>query len=273
MSISACGWEPKREKLSSTPLHQFDPMVSVATDPFFPYLDMELFWDEEDSLKFRVHLKPNQQLKYLNSDSTHNKACFKAMPTGVATRLAKLTSLHPSNRDTPLDALYPHHFQKLQLAGLIKTNILTLSQEFNKYLDANTDQSRTNKQLRQRDRARTIYFCVGHSRAWTTPIHKIIKEAKAALNLTWLRVPMSYHRFPNLREYFQRDLHTKLISGIQSLDFENLPCNCRKENSQDTCKYNNMCRHSLIVYKVECKNTGKIYIGNTQEHASEDLWG
>jgi GIY-YIG catalytic domain len=76
----------------------------------------------------------------------------------------------------------------------------------------------------------------------------------------------TYHRFPNLREYFQRDLHTKLISGIQSIDFENLPCNCRKKNNQDTCKYNNMCRHSLIVYKVECKNTGKIYIGNTQQH-------
>ena len=27
-----------------------------------------------------------------------------------------------------------------------------------------------------------------------------------------------------------------------------------------------MCRHSMVVHKVECNRTGKIYIGNTQQH-------
>jgi GIY-YIG catalytic domain len=31
------------------------------------------------------------------------------------------------------------------------------------------------------------------------------------------------------------------------------------------CGYNGFCRKSIIVYKVECKNTSKIYIGNTQQ--------
>ena len=28
----------------------------------FPFLDMELSWDEEGIVKFGVHMKPNQQL-------------------------------------------------------------------------------------------------------------------------------------------------------------------------------------------------------------------
>jgi hypothetical protein len=87
-------------------------MVSVAPDTSFPYLDMELFWsNDDDSLQFRVHLKPNQQLKYLNRDSTHTAACFKAIPTGVCSRLAKLTTILPFNENTPLQDLYPLHFQ------------------------------------------------------------------------------------------------------------------------------------------------------------------
>ena len=46
------------------------PKVSIDTQEYFPFLDMELFWNQE-KLSTRIHLKPNQQLKYLNSDSTH----------------------------------------------------------------------------------------------------------------------------------------------------------------------------------------------------------
>jgi hypothetical protein len=79
-----------------------------------------------------------------------------------------------------------------------------------------------------------------------------------------LRVSMSYHRFPNLRELLQRDLQQKLMDGIPSLDFQNLPCNCIGDGPEPSCKFNNLCRHPLVVYKVECKSTGNIYIGNTQ---------
>jgi hypothetical protein len=189
---------------------------------------MELYWGLQDRLSFRVHLKPNQQLKYLNSDSTHTKACFKAIPAGVSTRLAKLTTLLESNANASLQHLYPLHFQKLASAGLVSQfEVPTLSQELLKYEASITAQAKSNKHQRMRDRARTLYFCIGCSPAWTTPIHRIIKEAKEALGLTWLRVSMSYHRFPNLREFFLRDLQTKLIDGIGSLDFQNLPCNCR----------------------------------------------
>jgi GIY-YIG catalytic domain len=108
-------------------------------------------------------------------------------------------------------------------------------------------------------------FCIGYSRAWTKPIHQIIKETKKKFNLDWLRVSMSYHRFTNLREIFQGDLSRKLTIDVISKDFEALECNCRL-GPEKKCGYNNMCRRSIVVYKVECKNSSKAYIGNTQQH-------
>ena len=76
---------------------------------------------------------------------------------------------------------------------------------------------------------------------------------------------MSYHRFTNLREIFQGDLSSKLNLDISSLDFKNLECNCRPGDN-NKCGYGNVCRNSIVVYQVKCKNTGKKYIGNTQQH-------
>ena len=67
-------------------------MIAMINEKYFPYLDMELYWNNLDQLKFQVHLKPNQVLKYLNSDSTHLPSVFKAIPSGVLSRLEKLTS-------------------------------------------------------------------------------------------------------------------------------------------------------------------------------------
>jgi hypothetical protein len=78
---------------------------------------------------------------------------------------------------------------------------------------------------------------------------------------------MSYHRFLNLRESFQQDLYAKLMANVTSLDFRNGPCNCKDQE----CKYGDVCCHYLIVYKVQCKNMGKIYIGNTQQHLKKKM--
>jgi hypothetical protein len=54
---------------------------------------MQMLWTENEELNFKVHLKPNQELKYLNRGSNHTKATFKAIPHGVLSRLAKLTTM------------------------------------------------------------------------------------------------------------------------------------------------------------------------------------
>ena len=50
--------------------------LSIVNDKYFPYLDMEMYWNQRGELRFQVHLKPNQKLKYLNSDSTHLPSTF-----------------------------------------------------------------------------------------------------------------------------------------------------------------------------------------------------
>ena len=67
-------------------------MITMINEKYFPYLDMEMSWNKSNELIFRVHLKPNQKLKYMNSDSTHLPSTFKAIPQGVLARLGKLTS-------------------------------------------------------------------------------------------------------------------------------------------------------------------------------------
>ena len=79
---------------------------------------MELYWRGDD-LKFQVHLKPNQILKYLNKGSSHTNACTKAIPAGVLRRLAILTSPTPETENMPLNQLYPKHTAALQKSKLI----------------------------------------------------------------------------------------------------------------------------------------------------------
>ena len=74
-------------------------------------------------------------------------------------------------------------------------------------LNASKD-SKTKRQKKQaeRNRRRTIHFCVGYSKIWKIPIYKTIKELKEKHKLSWLRVSMSHHRFTNLREILNGDL-------------------------------------------------------------------
>ena len=76
-----------------------------------------MIWSTENDLNFRVHLKPNQQLKYLNKGSTHTEACF-AIPSGAVRRLALLTTRTNESEDIRMDELYPLHAKALRAANL-----------------------------------------------------------------------------------------------------------------------------------------------------------
>jgi hypothetical protein len=105
LSFTAEVWTPAEE---STP--KVRGKVGTEMTDQFPFLDMELSWDKEGVLKFGVHMKPNQQLKYLNTGSAHTPGCFKAIMTGVCYRLTKLTTVNKNNEDMKLDEIYPEHF-------------------------------------------------------------------------------------------------------------------------------------------------------------------
>ena len=80
-------------------------------------MDTELFWHKNE-LKFKVHVKPNQQLKYLNRSSTHLVHVFNAVPNAIIKRIAQLTSITATNRNQPIDELYPDHAKALKITGL-----------------------------------------------------------------------------------------------------------------------------------------------------------
>jgi hypothetical protein len=245
---------------------EHNKMVSIERGKGFPYLDMELIWSEQKELQFQVYMKPNQQLKYLNKGSTHTGAVFKAIPKGVYQRLAKLTTMTEMNGNLTLKEIYPKHFKALEHANLVKGKIPTLREtkleiETLKML---SEASKAAKEKKGRERKRAIYFCAGYSKTWITPIHKTIQALKDRFELTWLRFSMSYHRFTNLRETLQGDLQGKINLGVESKDFMKEDCNC-KGNKGD-CNYDGICRDKVVVYEITCKDTGMVYIGQTQQN-------
>ena len=94
----------------------------------------------------------------------------------------------------------------------------------------------------------------------------IIKKLRDNYNLKWLRVQMSYHRFPNLGQALQGDLNGKLIKNIRSEDYADLECNCNITSKVNgSCAFGGDCRKSVVVYKAECIDCGMCYLGNTQQ--------
>jgi hypothetical protein len=89
LRFTAVVWKPStidhdtRKATTSTTNAWHDPQVSATTDSTFPFLDMELSWTSDATLSFGVHLKPNQQLKYLNNSSSHTDSCLKAITNSV----------------------------------------------------------------------------------------------------------------------------------------------------------------------------------------------
>ena len=72
----------------------------------FPYLDMEMYRNDSGELNLQVHMKPNQKLKYLNSDSSHLPSTFKAITKGVLEKLGNLTSNGKNLERVKIDKIY-----------------------------------------------------------------------------------------------------------------------------------------------------------------------
>ena len=225
---------------------------------------MELRWHQNKPI-FRVHLKPNQKLKYLNKSSNHTPSCFKSIYSGVFKRLAKLTTKIPQIQDQLITEIYPSHAKALLKADLLPKKVPTLTNQMheNEVMKSKKEQKDQNKKVDSRD----IYFCIGYTKAWPKPVHTIIKRLIKNFGLTWLRFKMSYHRFPNLYELYGGDTTKKLNRGIVSLDFENKPCNCKTSSKiNGECAYGGLCRNSCIVYSVSSTASGMEYIGCTQNN-------
>ena len=253
--------------------------VTICKDEAFPYLDLEMYWRGEE-LKFRVHMKPNQVLKYLNKGSAHTNACFRAIPYGVLRRLTILTSLTPETENMTLDQLYPEHIKGLEKAKLpLPKEYPTLMESYamlaakeqekaDSRRDLSPEELQKKEHQKKRDQARTTYFCAGFTKIWPKPISVILRELTKKHKLPWLRPKMSHHKFTNLGEMFNGDLTSKVKMNIADEELKDKPCNCNKKTmtSEGVCQYNGNCRISMIVYGLGCEITGATYVGKSQDY-------
>jgi len=237
--------------------------VKVQKGEGFPFLDMEMYWVDQD-LQFRVHMKENQELKYLNKGSSHTNSCFKAIPHGVMGRLGKLTSRNRETENVRMDILYPKHAAALRLANIAPRKFPTLGKVLDDIeVEANKDK-KAEADEKKKDRARQTFFCVGYSPNWSTPIPMILKELRNKHGLKWIRNSMSYHKFSNVRETFQGDAVAKMMKGITSRDFQDLPCNCQERSRMEGACESNSCMKCCVVYSATCNVCDDEYIGCTQ---------
>jgi hypothetical protein len=84
---------------------------------------------------------------------------------------------------------------------------------------------------------------------------------------------MSYHHFPNLRVMFAGDLSKKFTKGVESMDFKVRDCNYKDPLGTRKYQYGGVCRVPIIIYKITCKMTNKICIGNTQQKFKKRMAG
>ena len=132
--------------------------LTIVREKLFPYLDMEMYWNKRGELKFQVHLKPNQKLKYLNADSTHLPSTFRAIPTGVLNRLGKLTSTSKTLEDVRIDTVYPHHAKALRIAGIAPKTFPTFKEIEDLYNLQTKETKDELKREKERRRKRQIFF-------------------------------------------------------------------------------------------------------------------
>jgi hypothetical protein len=111
-----------------------------------------------------------------------------------------------------------------------------------------------------------VFFCLGVSGWHLNPVHVLLKRLRNQFNLKWLRISMSYHRFANLHQVYQRDKEAKLMDGIHCGDCVDRPCNCSMVSQVNgECSFGGKCHHRFLIYQATCQVCHHIYIGNTQQ--------
>jgi hypothetical protein len=95
---------------------------------------------------------------------------------GVFGRLSSLTSLTDESRYKTIKDLYPKHHEALNKAGLAPKYVPTLQA----ILALNEGRKKQKEEELERDkqRNRSVYFCIGYSKLWKVLIHKIIKKLR-----------------------------------------------------------------------------------------------
>jgi hypothetical protein len=121
--------------------------------------------------------------------------------------------------------LHPEHCNVLEKANLTSTQAKNKSTtlHYMKQCITLTYSAKEVKKQKDNVKNREVYFCIGYSTCWPRPLHFVLKDLKGKHDLRWLRISMSYHRFPNMRDIFQSQLAAKMIEKSPPRSPEAIP--------------------------------------------------
>ena len=109
-------------------------------------------------------------------------------------------------------------------------------------------------------------FFIAYSCYFSASIHRVISRPKQYVNLSWLGVRISHHRFNNSSELLNRYIAAKIRRGIFSKDLMGRKYNCSLPSKvTGKCVYKGKFRSKYLIYEVKCSMCNAIYIGNTQQ--------
>ncbi len=174
-------WKPGQES------QKISPKMKVVGGNEFPYLDIKMSYDAENSIYFGAYSKPEYQTKYLDSGSCHTRMCKKAIPRGVAIRLSGLTTRTPENENESLSDLYPKTHKALAAARLIKGDdkLPKLGRILDER-DIELLESQAKREEWSKDK-RNTYVIMEYEGNWRVPVRKTIDRLKEKYGLSWLR--------------------------------------------------------------------------------------
>eukprot|EP00957_Ditylum_brightwellii_P179032 13637317-Ditylum_brightwellii.AAC.1 len=156
-------------------------------------------------------------------------AVFKAIPAGVFIPMGRLTLITNENKGMSITSLYPTHADALWKANLLYKKIPTIHELYAQELEQKEKQKSKDAEKKRRKDEQRIYFVIGHAHFCAKfNIAGIMKHLAKKCNLTYLCFSTAYRRFTNLQEKFQGDIVAKVNEEVESLDFIDCPCNCRK---------------------------------------------
>ena len=156
-------WRPDTNIVNETTT--LNDKITIIRGKYFPFLDIEMYWNANNKLRFKVHLKENQQLKYLNKGSCHTAMCFAAIPNGVFKRLYKLTSSSNKMLNSRVDEIYPEHTNALKIADLIPKEFPKMN-KIKKMTEDSKTKKKEKEDLKKRKNSRQTYFCIGVCDVW-----------------------------------------------------------------------------------------------------------
>jgi hypothetical protein len=94
--------------------------ASINNNKLFPYLDIQISWNDKGRPHFNVYKKPGELVKYLNHDSHSHCSHKTAVLSGVELRLPLLTTKTADNLKKNMLDIYPDKNDALTITGQLK---------------------------------------------------------------------------------------------------------------------------------------------------------